>query len=320
MNFCHNCGGKLQENPKFCPHCGVKLNDSLVTAQTGAAQKEDTKTTSVKKKAMGRYIYPIVAGLVFILIFGSRALWTAYKNTEPNDYHTEIKTNGKGVKDLLLNKNWVLKSFSNLSLTSNNDLVSENDLKDQYNKILNDELNYVRFKGDQECRGEKIIQYEQSMDEEVGEVVYGIYAVQLSRTKGKPQLYWESNQVRSIGINSYVDHGWEVKMYKHRQIITELDENYLKCTAQISIETLSGEVWEYEVDVVYQAVSDDNKSTMVKANHTITDDWMLLDCDGFTMSPMIDTETNNRLEKASEAYDFDLDFDLSEAEFDYDEL
>jgi hypothetical protein len=45
-----------------------------------------------------------------------------------------------------------------------------------------------------------------------------------------------------------------------------------------------------------------------------------MDCDGFTMSPMIDTETNNRLEKASEAYDFDLDFDLSEAEFDYDEL
>ena len=59
---------------------------------------------------------------------------------------------------------------------------------------------------------------------------------------------------------------------------------------------------------------------MVKANHTITDDWMLMDCDGFTMSPMVDTETNNRLEKANEAYDFDLDFDLSDAEFDYDEL
>ena len=118
MNFCHNCGGKLQENPKFCPHCGVKLNESLVTAQTGAAQKEDTKKTSAKKKAMGRYIYPLVAGLVFVLIFGSRALWTAYKNTEPNDYHTEIKTNGKGVKDLLLNKNWVLKSFSNLIIIS----------------------------------------------------------------------------------------------------------------------------------------------------------------------------------------------------------
>ena len=54
MNFCHNCGVKLQENPKFCPHCGVKLNESLVTAQTGAAQKEDTKKTSAKKKAMGR--------------------------------------------------------------------------------------------------------------------------------------------------------------------------------------------------------------------------------------------------------------------------
>lgn len=320
MNFCHNCGGKLQENPKFCPHCGVKLNESLVTAQTGAAQKEDTKKTSAKKKAMGRYIYPLVAGLVFVLIFGSRALWTAYKNTEPNDYHTEIKTNGKGVKDLLLNKNWVLKSYSNLSFTSDDDLISENYLKNELNKALNDESNYFRFKDDQFCRGEKILEYGQSMDEEVGEVTYSIIAVQLSRTKGKTQLYSESNQYRSIGINSYLDYGYQAKMITVQRIINELDENYLKCTTQTSIETLSGLVWEYEADEVYQAVPDDNKSTMVKANHTITDDWMLMDCDGFTMSPMVDTETNNRLEKANEAYDFDFDLDLSEAEFDYDEL
>ena len=31
MNFCHNCGGKLQENPKFCSHYGMKFNGSLAT-------------------------------------------------------------------------------------------------------------------------------------------------------------------------------------------------------------------------------------------------------------------------------------------------
>ncbi|MHA1796139.1 MAG: NINE protein [Promethearchaeota archaeon] len=28
MKFCHNCGGKVEENVKFCPYCGTQLENS----------------------------------------------------------------------------------------------------------------------------------------------------------------------------------------------------------------------------------------------------------------------------------------------------
>jgi len=318
MNFCHNCGGKLQENPKFCPHCGVKLNESLVTAQTGAAQKEDTKKTSAKKKAMGRYIYPLVAGLVFVLIFGSRALWTAYKNTEPNDYHTEIKTNGKGVKDLLLNKNWVLKSFSNLTISSNNDVWSQSALESQLNEIINNQASYIRYKRAPECQSNRIIKYDQSFDEKLGEIGYGVSVFEVSKKKGKYRLYNESNKIHSIGIGSYIDNVWEIDESNDESLITQINEKTLKISEQYYIKTLDGAFWKINYDAVYQAIEDGVESVMIKANHKITDDWSIVDCNSFMITPKIGTKTYNELEAIDESYDFDLD--LSDAEFDYDEL
>ena len=318
MNFCHNCGGKLQENPKFCPHCGVKLNESLVTAQTGAAQKKDTKKTSAKKKAMGRYIYPLVAGLVFVLIFGSRALWTAYKNTEPNDYHTEIKTNGKGVKDLLLNKNWVLKSFSNLTISSNNDVWSQSALESQLNEMINNQASYIRYKRAPKCQSNRIIKYDQSFDEKLGEIGYGVYVFEVSKKKGKYRLYNESNKIHSIGIGSYIDNVWEIDESNEESLITQINEKALKISEQYYIKTLDGAFWKINYDLVYQAIEDGVESVMIKANHEITDDWSIVDCNSFMITPKIGTKTYNELEAIDESYDFDLD--LSDAEFDYDEL
>ena len=28
MNYCHNCGEKLLNSPKFCGQCGIKINES----------------------------------------------------------------------------------------------------------------------------------------------------------------------------------------------------------------------------------------------------------------------------------------------------
>ena len=48
MNFCHNCGVKLNNNPKFCPECGAKLNQTS-DAQEEALDEPKTKEIEVKK-------------------------------------------------------------------------------------------------------------------------------------------------------------------------------------------------------------------------------------------------------------------------------
>ena len=81
---------------------------------------------------------------------------------------------------------------------------------------------------------------------------------------------------------------------------------------------MTGAFWKINYDLIYQAIEDGDKSVMVKANHKITDDWSIVDCNTFMITPKIGTKTYNELEAIDESYDFD--FDLSDAEFDYDEL
>jgi hypothetical protein len=320
MNFCHNCGGKLQENPKFCPHCGVKLNDSKVILKTEGAQKEDTKTTSVRRKEMGRYIYPIVAGLIFILIFGSRALWTSYKNNDVSMVsNSDVSmVSNKDVKELLLDKNWMLASYSNLTISSNNDVWSQSALESELNEMIDNPASYIRYKRAPKCQSNRIIKYDQSFDEELGEYSYGISVFEVSKKKGKHRLYHESNKIHSIGIGSYIDNVWEIDEYNEESLITQINEKTLKISLHYYVKTLDGAFWKINYDLVYQAIEDGDKSVMVKANHEITDDWSIVDCNTFMITPKIGTKTYNELEAIDESYYFD--FDLSEAEFDFDEI
>lgn len=316
MNFCHNCGIKLNNNPKFCPECGAKLNQTS-DAQEEALDEPKTKEIEVKKsevsvKSKGGYLYPVLGGLIFILIFGSRALWTSYKNNDVS------MVNSKDVKELLLDKNWMLSSYSNLTISSNNDVWSQSALESQLNEMINNQASYIRYKRAPKCQSNRIIKYDQSFDEELGEIGYGVYVFEVSKKKGKYRLYHESNKIHSIGIGSYIDNVWEIDESNEESLITQINEKTLKISVQYYVKTLDGAFWKINYDLVYQAIEDGVESVMIKANHEITDDWSIVDCNSFMITPKIGTKTYNELEAIDESYDFDLD--LSDAEFDYDEI
>ena len=316
MNFCHNCGVKLNNDPKFCPECGAKLNQTS-DAPEEALDEPKTRETEVKKsevsvKSKGGYLYPVLGGLIFILIFGSRALWTSYKNNDVS------MMNIKDFKELLLDKNWMLASYSNLTISSNNDVWSQSALESQLNEMINNPASYIRYKRAPKCQSNRIIKYNQSFDEELGESSYGISVFEVSKKKGKHRLYHESNKIHSIGIGSYIDNVWEIDEYNEESLITQINEKTLKISLHYYVKTLDGAFWKINYDLVYQAIEDGDKSVMVKANHEITDDWSIVDCNTFMITPKIGTKTYNELEAIDESYDFD--FDLSDAEFDYDEL
>lgn len=316
MNFCHNCGVKLNNDPKFCPECGAKLNQTS-DAPEEALDEPKTRETEVKKsevsvKSKGGYLYPVLGGLIFILIFGSRALWTSYKNNDVS------MVNIKDFKELLLDKNWMLASYSNLTISSNNDVWSQSALESQLNEMINNPASYIRYKRAPKCQSNRIIKYNQSFDEELGESSYGISVFEVSKKKGKHRLYHESNKIHSIGIGSYIDNVWEIDEYNEESLITQINEKTLKISLHYYVKTLDGAFWKINYDLIYQAIEDGDKSVMVKANHKITDDWSIVDCNTFMITPKIGTKTYNELEAIDESYDFD--FDLSDAEFDYDEL
>ena len=316
MNFCHNCGVKLNNNPKFCPECGAKLNQTS-DAQEEALDEPKTKEIEVKKsevsvKSKGGYLYPVLGGLIFILIFGSRALWTSYKNNDVS------MVNSKDVKELLLDKNWMLSSYSNLTISSNNDVWSQSALESELNEMIDNPASYIRYKRAPKCQSNRIIKYDQSFDEELGEYSYGISVFEVSKKKGKHRLYHESNKIHSIGIGSYIDNVWEIDEYNEESLITQINEKTLKISLHYYVKTLDGAFWKINYDLVYQAIEDGDKSVMVKANHEITDDWSIVDCNTFMITPKIGTKTYNELEAIDESYYFD--FDLSEAEFDFDEI
>ncbi len=310
MNFCHNCGEKLLNSPKFCGQCGIKINESSAQSNKESVQEKITTKPVATEKSKGRYLYPILGGLVFVLIFGSRAFWTSYKESNVN------AIDDSDITELLLDKNWMLKSYSNFTFTANNDVWTQSDVEGQLNESIDDPVVYMRFKRSPQCKGDRIILYEQSINEKLGESSYGISVVKVSQKKGNHRLYRKSNKIHSIGISSYIDNTWEISDYTEKSVITEIDETTLKLTLHNYIETLDGEVWEWDIDVVYQAIEDGDESVMVKANHEITDDWKITDCDKYLITPKRGSRTHNELE----AIDESSDFDLSDAEFDYDEL
>jgi len=318
MNFCHNCGEKLLNNPKFCAACGAKLNqipnspeEVLEVAQPKEPEIEDSESV-VKSK--GRYLYTILGGLVFVLVFGSRALWTVYKDKNLVDI------NDVDVAELLLDKNWSLTAYSNLKVSSTNPLITQSYLESEYDELLNDNSSYDRYKYSQDCE-ERVIVYSQDYDDDLNEIAYGINVANL---EGRV-LIIESNQIQSIGINSYIDASQQIQGYLEKTSIKNISEKTLKCKKNYSLEMSDGYLIEWEVDVVYSSISDPYEtSAMVSANHEITNDWMLIDCNKFNLTPKIGTRTYNELElfeiELLEDESDGFDIDLSEAEFDYDEL
>ena len=101
--FCGNCGEKLINNAEFCGQCGVKMDNLSKPIKDDFIKKEVTIEKDVKSKSRGRNINSIIGVLIFILIFGSKAIWTSYK--EQQIYELSVPVDYTDVKELIVDKN-----------------------------------------------------------------------------------------------------------------------------------------------------------------------------------------------------------------------
>ena len=136
--FCRNCGEKLINNAEFCGQCGVKMNNLSKPIKDGFIKKEVTIEKDVKSKSKGRNINSIIGVLIFILIFGSRTIWTSYK--EQQIYELSVPVDYNDVKELIVDKNPEL--YYNLGVSAMQ-MGNNEDAKTYYDKALELEPEYA---------------------------------------------------------------------------------------------------------------------------------------------------------------------------------
>jgi tetratricopeptide (TPR) repeat protein len=136
--FCRNCGEKLINNAEFCGQCGVKMNNLSKPIKDGFIKKEVTIEKDVKSKSKGRNINSIIGVLIFILIFGSRVIWTSYK--EQQIYELSVPVDYNDVKELIVDKNPEL--YYNLGVSAMQ-MGNNEDAKTYYDKALELEPEYA---------------------------------------------------------------------------------------------------------------------------------------------------------------------------------
>lgn len=89
MNFCENCGERLEENAHFCEHCGMKVED--VTSSTpkkeesGERKNVERKPLTKKQKTIGAGII----GLILLLFIGYNVGSTVYSQENQTNRITE---------------------------------------------------------------------------------------------------------------------------------------------------------------------------------------------------------------------------------------
>lgn len=89
MNFCENCGEKLEENSLFCEHCGAKVED----VDTTTSKKEETRTTKeVERKPLTKKQKTIgasIIALILLLFIGYNVGSTVYSQKNQTSRITE---------------------------------------------------------------------------------------------------------------------------------------------------------------------------------------------------------------------------------------
>jgi hypothetical protein len=282
--FCGNCGEKLIDNAKFCGLCGSEMNN-LSNLNKRDFIKNDIgieKNDTSKIKSKNNY-YSIIGVVIVGLIFGSRAIWTSYK--EQQIYELSVPVDYNDVRELFIDKNWKLMSFSNFSLTSDYSIF-EKLFKSDLNDIINDNEAYMRFMYAADCEiDDMFLIYEQGWDDDFAENMYSVMLFKLTKDSDGLALYSEGNVIYSIGVGSQIENKVEGD-FKVREVIVDIDNNSMK-THEI-IEFRIGEInVSYEVDLFYEALEDGNESNMVNANYMKALEWFPYDCENFKISPPI---------------------------------
>ena len=283
--FCSNCGEKLINNAEFCGQCGVKMNNLSKPIKDDFIKKEVTIEKDVKSKSKGRNINSIIGVLIFILIFGSIAIWRSYK--EQQIYELSVPVDYNDVKELLVDKNWKLKSYSKFT-------SSEDYPKKGFNDLINDDEAYMRFTYSSECEidsyEDMFLSYDVSWDEEFGENMYTVMLHKLTNESEGTTLYSEGNSFYSIGVDSQIENEIEVA-FKFKSVIVDIDKSSMEIHQYLKIGGIIN--LSYDVYLVYEAIEDGNESNMSNANYKKALEWFPYDCENFIIFPPSPADPND---------------------------
>lgn len=83
MNFCDNCGSKLEENSKFCDNCGVAIEDSVnenLDSQNNSDNVQNNSDNSKKRKPFGIWKF-IVIGIVVVALIVCAVAYVVFQKS-----------------------------------------------------------------------------------------------------------------------------------------------------------------------------------------------------------------------------------------------
>ena len=249
--FCGQCGEKLLPNSKFCGNCGIKTDNQSELTRDDFNKKELSIEKDVKPKNKGRNLYSIIGVLIFVLIFGSRAIYTTYRNQQPyelvlppDDYNDFV--------ELIIDKDWKLKSYSNITLETDHPLIDVLYLKNQLNKFINDDNFSLNFSKLTEMGMDNLLSgYEERWDEEFGEIMAIDLLYEYTKEAEGFALFFEGNKRIFYGVNSETENILEGDL-KIKNVIVDIDKSSMKIHRYLKL-NYNGIDIDYDCYLVYEA-------------------------------------------------------------------
>ncbi|MDB4052096.1 hypothetical protein N9488_01415 [Flavobacteriales bacterium] len=223
--FCGQCGEKLLQSSKFCGQCGVKTDTQSVSTKDNFNKKELSIEKDVKPKNKGRNLYSIIGVLIFVLIFGSRAIYTTYRNQQtyelvlpPDDYDNFV--------DLIIDKDWKLKSYSNITSETAPSMIDF--VKNDLTEAISDDNNVLNYSTFQEMGMDNLlISHTEGWNEEFGEIMAVELLCEYTEEAEGFALFSEGNKMISYGVNSEREDIMEYD-FKAKDVIVDIDKSSMK--------------------------------------------------------------------------------------------
>ena len=223
--FCGQCGEKLLQSSKFCGQCGVKTDTQSVSTKDNFNKKELSIEKDVKPKNKGRNLYSIIGVLIFVLIFGSRAIYTTYRNQQtyelvlpPDDYDNFV--------DLIIDKDWKLKSYSNITSEIAPSMIDI--VKNDLTEAISDDNYVLNYSKLTEMGMDNLLNgHEEGWDEEFGEIMGTDLLYEYTKEAEGSALFSEGKKIISYGVNSEREDILEFD-FKYKNVIVDIDKSSMK--------------------------------------------------------------------------------------------
>ena len=223
--FCGQCGEKLLQSSKFCGQCGVKTDTQSVSTKDNFNKKELSIEKDVKPKNKGRNLYSIIGVLIFVLIFGSKAIYTTYRNQQtyelvlpPDDYDNFV--------DLIIDKDWKLKSYSNITSETAPSMIDF--VKNDLTEAISDDNYVLNYSKLTEMGMDNLLNgHEEGWDEEFGEIMGTDLLYEYTKEAEGSALFSEGKKIISYGVNSEREDilEWD---FKFKNVIVDIDKSSMK--------------------------------------------------------------------------------------------